>query len=293
MTTSPRWHRIWSVRRDDLPPPNGLDPMARLRPTGPLVRERFDFDIEAIYGELDGARMAAAPVQETAFVFFRDPYTGAGRAVKVDEFADRRSPAAPARRRCATGRLARPRCPSGAPATKPLQAQVPRLRRSRSRPRTAGPGAAGINPRRPQARGRPRPRVLGPVPPRMRRMAEKARETARHGEAGPPPAGRPDDLFVLVHRTIDAHLVMYHEPQSAIAEQYRTFRTNLVAMNSGGAPRALAVTSTIKGEGKSVTTANLALALVELPDTRAIVDADLRARCSTRCLASARAGLTD
>jgi radical SAM superfamily enzyme YgiQ (UPF0313 family) len=89
MTTSPRWHRIWSVRRDALPPPDGLDPMARLRPTGPLVRERFDFDIEAIYGELDGARMAAAPVQETAFVFFRDPYTGAGRAVKVDDFADR------------------------------------------------------------------------------------------------------------------------------------------------------------------------------------------------------------
>jgi len=126
-------------------------------------------------------------------------------------------------------------------------------------------------------------------------MAEKARETARHGEAGPPPAGRPDDLFVLVHRTIDAHLVMYHEPQSAIAEQYRTFRTNLVAMNSGGAPRALAVTSTIKGEGKSVTTANLALALVELPDTRVlIVDADLRAPMQHQMFGVPREpGLTD
>jgi capsular exopolysaccharide synthesis family protein len=129
----------------------------------------------------------------------------------------------------------------------------------------------------------------------MRRMAEKARETARHGEGGPPPAGRPDDLFVLVHRTIDAHLVMYHEPQSAIAEQYRTFRTNLVAMNSGGAPRALAVTSTIKGEGKSVTTANLALALVELPDTRVlIVDADLRAPMQHQMFGVPREpGLTD
>jgi capsular exopolysaccharide synthesis family protein len=105
-------------------------------------------------------------------------------------------------------------------------------------------------------------------------MAEKASESAtgRRSDA------REDDMFVLVHRAIDPHLVVHHEPQSAVAEQYRSFRTNLVAMNSGGAPRALAVTSTIKGEGKSVTAANLALALVELPDTRVlIVDADLRA----------------
>jgi capsular exopolysaccharide synthesis family protein len=104
-------------------------------------------------------------------------------------------------------------------------------------------------------------------------MAEQARESRVEG-------GRrrePDEL-VLVHREVDPHLLMYHEPQSAVAEQYRTFRTNLVAMNSGGAPRALAITSTLKGEGKSVTTANLALALAELPDTRVlIVDADLRA----------------
>src|SRR5258705_1101309 len=112
----------------------------------------------------------------------------------------------------------------------------------------------------------------------MRRMAEKAREGARQDDAAGPRAERADDLFVLVHRTVDPHLGMSPEPESAIAEQYRTFRANLVAMNSGGAPRALAITSTIKGEGKSVTTANLALALAELPDTRVlIVDADLRA----------------
>lgn len=89
MTTNPRWHRIWSVRERDLPPPDGLDPSARLKATGPLVRDRFDFDIERIYGELDCARMERAPVEETSFVFFRDPFTGAGRAVKVDAFAER------------------------------------------------------------------------------------------------------------------------------------------------------------------------------------------------------------
>lgn len=122
-------------------------------------------------------------------------------------------------------------------------------------------------------------------------MAEKTSESAIRSGAH----GREDDLFVLVHRSIDPHLVMYHEPQSPVAEQYRTFRTNLVAMNSGGAPRALAITSTIKGEGKSVTTANLALALAELPDTRVlVVDADLRAPAQSTLLGIPREpGLSD
>jgi capsular exopolysaccharide synthesis family protein len=97
------------------------------------------------------------------------------------------------------------------------------------------------------------------------------------------------EVLVLVHRAMDPHLVVYHEPQSAVAEQYRTFRTNLVAMNQSGAPRALALTSTIMGEGKSVTTANLALALAELPDTRVlVVDADLRAPSQAELFGVAR-----
>jgi len=103
-------------------------------------------------------------------------------------------------------------------------------------------------------------------------MADKVSEKAARAGA------KEREVLVLVHRAVDQHLVLYHEPQSALAEQYRTFRTNLVAMNPGGAPRAIAVTSTLKGEGKSLTVANLALALAELPDTRVlIVDSDLRA----------------
>lgn len=93
----------------------------------------------------------------------------------------------------------------------------------------------------------------------------------------PDPGDPSQDLLVLVDRSMDSHLIVYHDPSSPISEQYRTFRTNLVALNSEGAPRALCITSSIKGEGKSITAANLALALVELPDTRALlVDADLR-----------------
>ncbi len=89
--------------------------------------------------------------------------------------------------------------------------------------------------------------------------------------------GPSDELLILVDRTIDPRVVVCHEPQSGVAEQYRSFRTNLVALNTGGQPRALAVTSAIKGEGKSITLANLAAALCELPDARVLViDADLR-----------------
>ena len=109
------------------------------------------------------------------------------------------------------------------------------------------------------------------------------------------PAGTGDDLLVLVDRAVDQHLVVYHEPHSVAAEQYRTFRTNLVALNTSNQPRALAVTSTLKGEGKSLTVANLALALAELPDTRVlIVDADLRAGSQAKLFGLSREpGLAD
>lgn len=77
---------------------------------------------------------------------------------------------------------------------------------------------------------------------------------------------------------IAANVVMYHDPKSMHAEQYRACRTNLTAINRGGAPWAIVVTSSRKGEGKSVTAANLAVCLAELPGTRVcLIDADFRA----------------
>lgn len=77
---------------------------------------------------------------------------------------------------------------------------------------------------------------------------------------------------------IDQHLVMYHEPRSVHAEQYRSCRTNLTALNRVGAPWAMTITSSRKGEGKSVTAANLAACLAELPGTKVcLVDVDFRA----------------
>ncbi len=77
---------------------------------------------------------------------------------------------------------------------------------------------------------------------------------------------------------IDPHLVLYHDPRSVHAEQYRACRTNLVALNRAGAPWAVVVTSSKKGEGKSVSASNLAACLAELPGQKVVlVDCDFRA----------------
>jgi capsular exopolysaccharide synthesis family protein len=84
---------------------------------------------------------------------------------------------------------------------------------------------------------------------------------------------------------VDGHLVMYHDPDALHAEQYRACRTNLMAMNRSGAPWAIVVTSSQRGEGKSITAANLAACLAEMPGARVcLLDLDSRAPSLGRIL---------
>lgn len=71
-------------------------------------------------------------------------------------------------------------------------------------------------------------------------------------------------------------LAMAVAPRSQIAEQFRRLRNSITALNPEGAPRSIVMTSALRGEGKSVATINLALAMAELPGTGVLViDADL------------------
>src|SRR5262245_57849682 len=71
-------------------------------------------------------------------------------------------------------------------------------------------------------------------------------------------------------------LVMALAPRGQIAEPFRPLRNSIQALNPDGAPRTLVITSALRGEGKSVATLNLALALCEVPGNRTlVVDADL------------------
>ncbi|ARC58225.1 Tyrosine-protein kinase YwqD [Frondihabitans sp. 762G35] len=73
-----------------------------------------------------------------------------------------------------------------------------------------------------------------------------------------------------------APLVVHLEPRSPRAEAFRDLRTNLQFLDVESTRRSFVVTSAMPSEGKTTTTANLAIALAEGGTRVAVVDADLR-----------------
>lgn len=71
-------------------------------------------------------------------------------------------------------------------------------------------------------------------------------------------------------------LPMLRHPTGPVAESFRDLRTNLRFVGDAEPPRSVVVTSSIQGEGKSVTSTNLALAAVATGQRVVLVDADLR-----------------
>jgi capsular exopolysaccharide synthesis family protein len=71
-------------------------------------------------------------------------------------------------------------------------------------------------------------------------------------------------------------LVVLRAPASRLAEQYRRMRNSLQALNPDGAARSILMTSAVEGEGKTISTLNLALSLAEVPSLRVVaVDGNL------------------
>lgn len=82
-------------------------------------------------------------------------------------------------------------------------------------------------------------------------------------------------------------------PQSPRAESFRQMRTNLSFANVSGHAKSVLVTSSLPGEGKSTTAANLAIALSQAGQSVCLVDADLRRPMINEYLGLERdAGLT-
>ena len=102
-------------------------------------------------------------------------------------------------------------------------------------------------------------------------------------------------MVVVVDRSVNPYLVLFHEPAGYRAEQVRAIRNRLVAMNPDGEPKTLVVTSAVRGEGKTVAALNLAMAFAELERQRVVlVDADLRRpSCENYLNLNHQPGLTD
>ena len=76
---------------------------------------------------------------------------------------------------------------------------------------------------------------------------------------------------------VDPHVIALLDPQSPIAEEYRTLRANLQSLSSQEPLKVFVVTSAVPNEGKSLTCMNLACILAEDTAKRVVVvDADLR-----------------
>jgi len=83
---------------------------------------------------------------------------------------------------------------------------------------------------------------------------------------------------VFDERTVQrkAQLVAYFDPQSTLAETYRTLRTNIEFVTVEKGVKCFMVTSSMHQEGKSTTIANLSMAMAQLGKRTLLVDCDLR-----------------
>jgi capsular exopolysaccharide synthesis family protein len=88
------------------------------------------------------------------------------------------------------------------------------------------------------------------------------------------PAAKPDEARGVPILSDEIALAM--DPRGRVAEQFRGLRNSIIALNPEGAPRTVVMTSSASGEGKTVATINLGLALAELPGTEVLLlDANL------------------
>ncbi len=121
-----------------------------------------------------------------------------------------------------------------------------------------------------------------PAVPPARHAVEPPRERPPHT---PPdwaaraaiPAFEPDLTRGESATALDSRLVAALAPHSLAAEHYRSLRTRIKHAEQGRAVRAIVITSPAKGDGKSLTAANLALTMAQEFQQRVLlVDGDLR-----------------
>lgn len=82
----------------------------------------------------------------------------------------------------------------------------------------------------------------------------------------------------LENTNIDEHIVSFHDPGSPVGEQYKILRTNIQSLKQTKDYNTFTITSSIHGEGKTVTAINIAMAMAHDLKNKSIllIDADMR-----------------
>jgi polysaccharide biosynthesis transport protein len=78
------------------------------------------------------------------------------------------------------------------------------------------------------------------------------------------------------HSDKHEELLINVDTRSPLAEAYRHLRTSILLSSAGHAPKALLITSSLPGEGKTTTAVNTAFTLAQTGASVVIVDADMR-----------------
>jgi capsular exopolysaccharide synthesis family protein len=88
--------------------------------------------------------------------------------------------------------------------------------------------------------------------------------------------------YDIVAARVEPHLVAITQPRSGYCEQFRSLRTRVLQAGERERMCAMVITSAGVGEGKTLTTLNLAWLLAQTEGVRALViDSDLRHPCAT------------
>ena len=94
--------------------------------------------------------------------------------------------------------------------------------------------------------------------------------------------------------SVSRELIMARDQLSLTAESYRTIRTALLLAKAEHPPKVILLTSPSPGEGKTLTTVNLGIALAQSGQSVAVIDADLRkGRCHKLVNVSNESGLAN
>lgn len=97
---------------------------------------------------------------------------------------------------------------------------------------------------------------------------------SRPQKDGPLLPAEPDEARKI--QVLTEQIAMVTQPRGALAEQFRSLRNSIIALNPEGAPRSIVMASALRGEGKSVAAINLAIAMAEIQGARILIlDADL------------------
>lgn len=127
--------------------------------------------------------------------------------------------------------------------------------------------------------------MLGTVPNFALARRSAARRAAVGAEAATAAAALPGAGQATSARAV----VVLQEPTSVISEAFRSLRTAVLFSTPGAPPKVILLTSATSGEGKSVTSLNLAATLAESGSRVLLIDADLRRPTCHRSLGTGNA----